>query len=107
VRDAVVAALAEVPPDRLDLGVAGYGYLWRRDGSGRTLTVKAARRLVERSGARARWSRDQGEWMARLRGRRIVWWSDGRSYAARAALAADLGLRGTAIWRLGSAGPLD
>jgi spore germination protein len=107
VRDAVVAALAEVPPDRLDLGVAGYGYLWRRDGSGRTLTVKAARRLVERSGARARWSRDQGEWMARLRGRRIVWWSDGRSYAAHAALAADLGLRGTAIWRLGSAGPLD
>jgi spore germination protein len=35
-----------------------------------------------------------------------VWWSDGRSYDVRASLAADLGLRGTAIWRLGSAGPL-
>ncbi|CUR57800.1 Glycoside hydrolase, family 18 [metagenome] len=107
VRDAVAAALAEVPPEKLDLGVAGYGYLWRADGSGRTLTVKAARRLVERSGAAARWRRAQGEWRATLPGRRVVWWSDGRSYAARAALATDLGLRGTAIWRLGSAGPLD
>lgn len=106
VRASVAAALEEVPADRLDLGVAGYGYLWRADGSGRTLTVKAARRLVERSGARAHWRPGPGEWSARLSDGRRVWWSDERSYDRRATLAEGLGLRGTAIWRLGSAGPL-
>lgn len=106
VRKSVAAALELVPAGELDLGIAGYGYLWRPDGSGRTLTVKAARNLVDRAGAQARWSKAQGEWSASLSGGRRVGWSDGRSYDARASLAADLGLRGTAIWRLGSAGPL-
>ena len=106
VRESVVEALGQVPAERLDLGIAGYGYVWRSDGTGRMLTVKAARRLVERAGARPRWSADQQEWFARLPGMRFVWWSDQRSYAARAALAAELDLRGTAVWRLGSAGPL-
>ncbi|MBS2936337.1 hypothetical protein KDN32_01100 [Nocardioides sp. J2M5] len=106
VRDAVAAALEEVPAARLDLGVAGYGYLWRGDGSGRTLTVRGARRLVERAGATPRWRRGAGEWSARLPGERRVWWSDARSRGVRAELASALGLRGLAIWRLGSAGPL-
>lgn len=106
VRDSVAAALELVPADRLDLGVAGYGYLWRADGSGRTLAVKAARNLVARSGAEARWRPGAGEWSARLPDGSRVWWSDARSYDARASLAAELGLRGTAVWRLGSAGPL-
>ena len=107
VRESVVEALGQVPAERLDLGIAGYGYVWRSDGTGRMLTVEAARRLVERAGARPRWSAAQEEWFARLPGMRFVWWSDERSYAARAALAEELDLRGTAIWRLGSAGPLD
>ncbi|MFC0222330.1 glycosyl hydrolase family 18 protein [Nocardioides zeicaulis] len=106
VRDAVAAALEEVPADRLDLGIAGYGYLWNADGTGRTLTVKGARRLVERTGATARWRRGPGEWSARLPGGRRVWWSGPASLDVRADLAADLGLRGIAVWRLGSAGPL-
>lgn len=106
VEKTVAAALEEVPPAKLDLGIAGYGYLWNPDGSGRTLAVRAARRLVERAGVEPRWRSGAAEWSARLPGGRRVWWSDGRSYAARAALASDLGLHGTAIWRLGSAGPL-
>ncbi|NYE35941.1 spore germination protein YaaH [Nocardioides cavernae] len=106
VRTSVAAALEEVPAAKLDLGVAGYGYVWRADGTGRTLTVKAARTLVERSGGTPRWRAGAGEWSARLPGGDRVWWSDGRSYALRADLAAELGLRGTAVWRLGSAGPL-
>ncbi|SEB73646.1 Spore germination protein YaaH [Nocardioides exalbidus] len=107
VEKSVAAALELVPADKLDLGIAGYGYLWNPDGTGRTLTVKAARNLVGRAGGTARWRAGAGEWSARLSGGRRVWWSDGRSYDARASLAAGLGLRGTAIWRLGSAGPLD
>lgn len=106
VRASVAAALEEVSPGKVDLGVAGYGYLWHPDGTGRTLTVTAAERLVERAGGRARWRAAAGEWSARLPDGRRVWWSDARSYAARAELASDLGLRGTAIWRLGAAGPL-
>ena len=35
-----------------------------------------------------------------------MWWSDGRSYVLRLALATELGLHGVALWRLGSADPL-
>ncbi|UFN42584.1 glycosyl hydrolase family 18 protein [Nocardioides okcheonensis] len=105
VRDAVAAALEEVPAERLDLGVAGYGYLWRSDGTGRTLTVRAARRLVERAGAAPAGAPAPGSGPrgcpagAGCGGRRPL-------RGVRADLARDLGLRGLAVWRLGSAGPL-
>lgn len=106
VERSVAAALELVPPDKLDLGIAGYGYLWNADGSGRTLTVKAAERLVERTGVEPRWRRGPYEWSARLPDGRRVWWSGFGSIARRASLAQELGLRGTAVWRLGSAGRL-
>ena len=106
VERSVAAALEEVAADRLDLGIAGYGYLWRADGSGRTLTVEAAQRLVERAGVEPRWRPGPAEWSARLPDGSRVWWSGLSSIARRATLARDLGLRGTAIWRLGSAGRL-
>lgn len=105
-RRAATAALRVVPADRLQLGVAGYGYTWPRRGTGRSVTVAQARRLVARDGATARWRPRAGEWTARLGDGTVLWWSDGRSYARRVALARDLGLRGLAIWRLGSADPL-
>lgn len=106
VEKSVAAALELVPADKLDLGIAGYGYVWNADDSGRTLTVKAAERLVERTGAEARWRRGPYEWSARLPDGRRVWWSGFASIARRSSLARELGLRGTAIWRLGSAGRL-
>lgn len=105
-RDAVAQAVTEVPAAKLDLGVAGYAYLWHRDGSGRALLVRSARNLAERSGVRPRWHAAAGEWSARLPDGRVLWWSDARSYALRLALAGELGLHGVAVWRLGSADPL-
>lgn len=102
-RRAVTAALAVVPADRLQLGVAGYGYTWPRHGSGRSVTVAQARRMVARDGATARWRAGAGEWTARLSDGTVLWWSDGRSYERRVALARELGVRGLAVWRLGSA----
>ncbi|MDR7252010.1 spore germination protein YaaH [Nocardioides sp. BE266] len=106
VEKSVAAALEAVPAAKLDLGIAGYGYLWRPDGTGRTLTVKAAQRLVERAGVEPRWRSGPAEWSARLPDGSRLWWSGLSSIARRATLAQDLGLRGTAIWRLGSAGRL-
>jgi spore germination protein YaaH len=101
-RQAIAAARTAVPADRIDLGVAGYGYSWPESGTGRSLTVAAARRLVKTDGARAVWHPAYGEWSARLANGTVLWWSDGRSWDLRADLAASRRLHGLALWRLGS-----
>ncbi|WP_137295263.1 glycosyl hydrolase family 18 protein [Nocardioides dongxiaopingii] len=108
-RAAVETVLRRVPASRLDLGVAGYGYTWPPASSGRTgrtVTPARARLLVERAGVRAVWHARSGEWSARLPNGTALWWSDARSYDRRVDLAEELGLRGLAVWRLGSADPL-
>jgi len=105
-RRSVAVVTAVVPADKVDLGVAGYGYTWPRGHDGRTVTDAQARRLVARDGARARWPSGPGEWTARLSDGTRLWWSDGRSIALRQQLAGELGLHGIALWRLGSADPL-
>ncbi|MBF4583401.1 hydrolase [Curtobacterium sp. VKM Ac-2865] len=81
----------------VDLGVAGYGYGWGGDDADAQLTPSAAARAA---GERARWSDRDGEWSARLDDGRVLHWSDARSYAARTALARQLGLHGVAMWSL-------
>lgn len=105
-RRCLEAALDGVPAERLDLGVAGYGYSWPRRGTGRSLSVARARALAEASDRGARWHDDTAEWSARLDDGTRLWWSDARSYEVRRTLAAQFGLHGLAIWRLGSADPL-
>lgn len=94
--------VAAVGRARVDLGIAGYGYLWRPDSSGRTVSDARARQLA---GDLARWHARAGEWSAHTT-RGTMWWSDHRSYRKRVALAHHLGLHGVAIWQLGSADPL-
>lgn len=97
------AAVREVPRAKVQLGVAGYGYAWRTDGGGYSLSPRQARARVARDGATAHWRATEGEWTATLSNRTVLWWSDARSYRLRVALASRLGIRGTAVWRLGSA----
>jgi spore germination protein YaaH len=94
--------LEAVGRGRVDLGIAGYGYLWRSDGSGRSVSDARARRLA---GGSARWHDRAGEWSART-ARGTVWWSDHRSYVRRLSLARHLGVHGVAVWQLASADPL-
>ena len=105
-RRSLEAALDAVPPTRLDLGVAGYGYSWPEHGTGRSYTIRTIRRMLERDGASARWRADDGEWTARLSNGTVLWWSDRRSYGERVDLAREHGLHGLAVWRLGSADTL-
>ena len=102
-----LAALATaVPASKVDLGVAGYGYTWPRQGTGHTVTDRGARRLVREDGARAVWKAREGEWRAQLSDGTVLWWSDRRSYDVRRSLAVQEGTHGLAVWRLGSADPL-
>lgn len=105
-RRAVETALRVVPPERLDLGVAGYGYSWPAEGTGRSLTLRQVRGLVNRDDARARWSATEGEWTATLSNGTVLWWSDRRSYDERVDLAREHDLHGLAVWRIGSADTL-
>lgn len=102
-RRAAQVVLGSVPAGKLDLGVAGYGYRWTGRLTGHSLTVGQARRLGDRAGAETRYDDEAGEWTSTLPDGDVVWWSDGASYERRRDLAADLGLHGLALWRLGSA----
>jgi spore germination protein len=98
--------LEKVPAEQIDVGVSGYGYTWPRHGTGRTVTVARARRMVERDGARAVWKPKPGEWTAKLSNGTVLWWSDARSYEKRRQLAGAHAVHGLALWRLGSADTL-
>lgn len=104
--DALDALLSVVPAGQVLLGVSGYGYSWPAEGEGRSLTLRHARGMVNRDGATAHWRPRLGEWTARLSDGTVLWWSDGRSYDARVRLAREYGVRGLAVWRIGSADTL-
>ncbi len=94
-----------VPASQIDLGVAGYGYVWGPGGR-RQLSDASARALVAKQGAHAHWVATVGEWTAKLPSGGVVWWSDSRTLALREALAARLGLHGLAVWSLGLSDPI-
>jgi spore germination protein YaaH len=105
-RDALDAILSVVPPEQVDLGVAGYGYSWPKQGTGRSLTIRQVHGMLNRDGTTPHWRGGAGEWTARLANGTVLWWSDGRSYQRRVALAREHGVHGLAVWRIGSADTL-
>jgi spore germination protein YaaH len=97
--------LAAVPRRKVTLGVAGYGYAWRPH-SNVYISDRHARKLVRSDGGRAHFDRHRGEWTATLNDGSTLWWSDARSLALRATLAARLHLHGLAVWSLGMSDPI-
>lgn len=91
-----------VSADRIDLGIAGYGYVWGGDERSADVGQVSPARARDLAGAAARWSDRTGEWSAVLDDGRQLHWSDARSYRARVALARTLGLHGVAYWSLGT-----
>jgi spore germination protein YaaH len=105
VRAGLRALMHSIPARQVDLGVAGYGYVWRHSGVA-SVSDARARRIVRRARGHARWVASVGEWTARLPGGAVLWWSDHRSLAARMDLAASLGLHGLSVWSLGLSDPI-
>ena len=97
--------LGYLPAGKVDLGVAAYGYGWRRHKTF-ALSDAQARDLAAGANARARYIAPVGEWTAKLHDGSTIWRSDARSLAARAQLARSLHLHGLAIWSLGQSDPI-
>lgn len=94
-----------VPRSRIDLGQAGYGYVWRPHRNYQVSDLQA-RKLVRHDHGHAHYAHAAAEWVAHLPDGSTVWWADSRSYQRRAALAARQHLHGLAVWSLGLSDPL-
>jgi len=102
VRATVAVAVAAIPPAKVILGVAGYGYAWRSAGSADEVTAPQAEALAHAGGAKPRFDPLEQEWHATTADGRDLWWDDATAGVERAQVAADAGLGGVALWRLGS-----
>jgi peptidoglycan/xylan/chitin deacetylase (PgdA/CDA1 family)/spore germination protein YaaH/GT2 family glycosyltransferase len=105
VRRTLEAARKMIPPEKLLLGIAGYGYGWSAGAPARDLTVAEALALAGQPGSTAEFDEVEQEWRVRAADGTEAWYSDARSTAARAALVAEQHLAGVAIWRLGAEDP--
>jgi spore germination protein len=108
VREVVAYAVDRVPPDKLMLGVATYGYDWVGS-SGTYLQAIDARALADRVGADPRWHAEAAAHSFTYQddngNAHTVWFEDARSLTAKQQVAVDAGLRGVAIWALGGEDP--
>ena len=97
--------LASIPAAEIDLGAAGYGYVW---GPKKSFQVgdEQARATVAAAGATPKFRAALGEWTAKLRGGATIWWSDRRSLALKARIALEAHLHGMAVWSLGLSDPI-
>ena len=101
-----LAALEQkVPARQIDLGQAGYGYIWRASGA-KAVSDAKARAIVAKDGATAHFDTKTGEWVAHLSDGSTMWWADARSFAMRLAYARNAGIHGVAVWDLGQSDPI-
>jgi spore germination protein len=103
VRDVVDYLAPLVPASKLVLGLAAYGYDWS-GGRGEALTTTELQGLAGRVGATVR--RDAAgstPWFQYVKDGvdHTVWFEDAVSSRAKIRLAADAGLAGVVVWRLG------
>lgn len=101
---AAAHAAAEIPADRLLLGIAAYGYAWPAGGSGWAFTARQAPALAGRYGTSVRW--DDAHQVPYFAYRsagvdHIAYFENSHSLRPKLALARSLQLAGTALWRLG------
>jgi spore germination protein len=101
-------ARTQVPPQKLVLGVATYGYDWVGK-RGTSLMWNEIAGRARAQGAQVRYNATvQAPWFTYTdsRGRKhTVWFENARSIAAKKAVMRDLGLGGIHYWRLGGEDP--
>ncbi|MFN3219179.1 MAG: glycosyl hydrolase family 18 protein [Acidimicrobiales bacterium] len=107
IRRITAFALREIPPERIELGIATYGRVWSPTGV-TAITAASARALAARVGAEVRFHPRQREaTFSYISGgrRHRVWFSSAASVAARRRHVERLGLAGAVYWSAGMAEP--
>jgi peptidoglycan-N-acetylglucosamine deacetylase len=107
VNEVVKSSLAQVPANKLLLGVPTFGYVWYGGAARPTLpaeeiTAKEGSALKDVSGKPLAYDPITGERHGKLTGGREAWFVDARGMRARAQIATSNGLQGVALWRIGS-----
>lgn len=93
-----------VPPQKIVLGVPGYGYDWPRQGRARAVTYAEAMALASQHGARIQWD-DTAKVPFFRYGDRQVWFENRSSLSHKVELVKRYDLRGISLWRLGQEDP--
>ncbi|NMA54889.1 MAG: LysM peptidoglycan-binding domain-containing protein [Firmicutes bacterium] len=109
VKQVVDYAASVIPPEKIRLGIAAYGYDWPLGGyGGRAVTATEAVALAQRYGATIEWDHaSQCPYFTYWPGNyaRRVWFENAASTAAKLDLCRQYNLGGVAIWRLGFEDP--
>lgn len=105
IKASVANVTKSIPANKLQLGVAGYGYAWGPSAAkiGESFSPDTARKAVAADNSRPVWDATAAEWKATLHDGTTLRWDDEASMAARVDLARKLGLEGAAIWDLSTA----
>lgn len=109
VRRVLDYATTVIPPHKIKLGMAVYGYDWEvSQGMPRSLTYRQAVELAQRHGVTIVYDEEAQEptFEYTINGNRhIVWFENARSFSAKLDLVFEYNLAGIAVWRLGQEDP--
>lgn len=108
VEGVVSYAASAIPPEKLLLGIAGYGYEWGPRGT-RVVPAREAGALAEARGVGVEWDDRAGEEFFRFTddagAEREVWFESERAISLKLDIATRYDLRGVALWSLGQESP--
>ncbi|HHW11010.1 MAG TPA: SH3 domain-containing protein [Firmicutes bacterium] len=94
-----------VPPEKIVLGVAGYGYDWPRQGQARAVTYTQAITTAKNYGAQIQWDATAKVPYFHYGDGRQVWFESRQSLSYKLGLVNKYGLAGISLWRLGQEDP--
>ena len=108
VRYGLEESIKDVPADRIIAGLALYTRLWTEDGSGNvsseTMSMSRAAQYASESGMQLEWDAGDGQYVGVLSDGAVtksLWLEDAESLKAKKEVMDELGIGGTAVWRLG------
>ncbi|SDI28840.1 glycosyl hydrolase family 18 protein [Desulfosporosinus hippei] len=96
-------AIANIPRDKIYMGIPLYGYDWPEDGTGKVIGYQRATELAKRYGAPLQWNERQHSTYFRYETRGVrhtVYFEDPRSLRDKLELATQKGIRGVALWEM-------
>ena len=96
-------AIAQMPREKIYMGIPLYGYDWPENGAGKVIGYQRATELAQRHGAPLQWDATAHSTFFRYETRGVrhtVYFEDPRSLRDKLDLALSKGIRGVALWEM-------